>query len=68
MLNKWMLVLWGMCIGGAFSDGARIEFLKEEPASKRGLNNIGLWMVEEQPDGTFELRVYNDGPVGKPVE
>lgn len=25
--------------------------------------NVGLWMAEEQPDGTFELKIYNDAPV-----
>lgn len=37
--------------------------LQEEPPSKRGLSNIGLWMVEEQPNGEFKLMMYNDEPV-----
>jgi phosphohistidine phosphatase SixA len=37
--------------------------LQDEPESKRGLNNIGLWMVEEQPNGEFKLMMYNDEPV-----
>ena len=24
--------------------------------------NTGIWMVEEQPDGSFELKTYNDAP------
>lgn len=28
-----------------------------------GLANTGIWMVEEQPDGEFELKIYNDVPV-----
>lgn len=34
--------------------------LQEEPENKRGLENTGIWMVEEQPDGSFELKMYND--------
>jgi broad specificity phosphatase PhoE len=37
--------------------------LQGEPENKRGLSNTGIWMVEEQPDGTFELKMYNDEPV-----
>lgn len=37
--------------------------LQEEPESRRGLENTGIWMVEEQPDGTFKLKMYNDVPV-----
>jgi hypothetical protein len=32
----------------------------------RGLPNItntGIWMVEEQPDGTFKLKMFNDVPL-----
>ena len=34
--------------------------LKNERAWKIELTNAGLWMVEEQPDGTFKLRILND--------
>lgn len=29
---------------------------------KGGINNSGVWMVEEQTDGKFELKMYNDLP------
>lgn len=28
-----------------------------------GISNTGIWMVEEQPNGKFELLMYNDAPV-----
>lgn len=39
--------------------------LGKEPGgavARRGINNVGLWMVEEQEDGTFKLLLYNDEP------
>ncbi|QDT02360.1 Histidine phosphatase superfamily (branch 1) [Rubripirellula lacrimiformis] len=30
---------------------------------REGLENAGIWMVAQQPDGTFELKMYNDQPV-----
>jgi broad specificity phosphatase PhoE len=35
-----------------------------EPTGKarRGLDNVGIWMVEQQEDGSFELKMYNDEP------
>jgi broad specificity phosphatase PhoE len=30
------------------------------------LRNTGIWMAEEQSDGTFVLRILNDGPFEKP--
>ena len=35
-----------------------------EPTGKarRGLNNVGIWMVEQQEDGSFKLMMYNDEP------
>ncbi|QDT02373.1 hypothetical protein K227x_07490 [Rubripirellula lacrimiformis] len=37
--------------------GSRQSGLREE------LENAGIWMVAQQPDGTFELKMYNDQPV-----
>lgn len=34
--------------------------LKEEPKEKKGLINTGIWMVEQQKDGTYQLKIYND--------
>lgn len=38
-----------------------------EPTGKarRGLDNVGIWMVEQQEDGSFELMMYNDVPIEK---
>jgi len=33
--------------------------LKEEPENKRGITSSGIWMVEQQDDGTYELKIYN---------
>lgn len=36
--------------------------LHEAPTgeARRGLDNVGIWMVEQQEDGSFELKIYND--------
>ncbi len=34
--------------------------LKDYPS----MTNTGIWMVEEQPDGKFKLKMYNDVPCG----
>lgn len=41
--------------------------LKEAPTgdARRGLINTGIWMVEQQEDGSYELMVYNDKPYQK---
>jgi broad specificity phosphatase PhoE len=31
-------------------------------AARVGIDNIGIWMVEEQKDGSFKLQIYNDKP------
>ena len=38
--------------------------LGKEPggAARRGIDNVGIWMVEEQSDGSFEIKIYNDKP------
>ena len=38
--------------------------LKEAPSgeARRGLINTGIWMVEQQQDGSYELKMYNDKP------
>ena len=33
--------------------------LKEEPENKRGITSSGIWMVERQEDGTYQLKMYN---------
>jgi phosphohistidine phosphatase SixA len=41
--------------------------LKETPAikGKKGINSTGMWMVEQQEDGSYELRLFNDIPYQK---
>lgn len=38
--------------------------LKEAPSgeARRGLSNTGIWMVEQQADGSYKLMLYNDQP------
>ena len=37
--------------------------LKNGDAWKTELANTGIWMAEEQADGSFKLRLLNDAPV-----
>jgi len=37
--------------------------LKEEPENKRGITSSGIWMVEQQKDGTYQLKIYNNEAV-----
>lgn len=41
--------------------------LQEAPTgeARRGLSNTGLWMVEQQEDGSYKLMMYNDQPYQK---
>ncbi|MDX2431171.1 MAG: histidine phosphatase family protein [Bacteroides sp.] len=39
--------------------------LKEEPENKRGILSTGIWMVEQQKDGTYQLKIYNNKAVGE---
>jgi broad specificity phosphatase PhoE len=38
--------------------------IQESPTgeARRGLDNVGIWMVEQQEDGSYELKMYNDQP------
>ena len=38
--------------------------IQDEPTevARRGLNSTGMWMVEQQEDGSYELKMYNDQP------
>lgn len=42
--------------------------LQEEPTgkAKRGLDNTGIWMVEQQENGSYQLKIYNDLPYESP--
>lgn len=39
--------------------------LKKEPESKKGITSSGIWMVEQQKDGTYQLKIYNNEVVGE---
>lgn len=41
--------------------------IKEQPEgdARMGIMNTGIWMVEQQEDGTYKLKVYNDKPYSK---
>lgn len=39
--------------------------LKEEPENKRGIISSGIWMVEQQKDGTYQLKFYNSEVLGE---
>lgn len=39
--------------------------LKEEPENKRGITSSGIWMVEQQKDGTYKLKMYNSEVLGE---
>ncbi len=53
-------------IAGHNSSGVSLLklLLKEAPIgeARRGLENIAIWMVEQQEDGSYELKIYNDKP------
>lgn len=38
----------------------------DRKALERDIENTGLWMAEEQPDGTFRIMIANGKPVGRP--
>ncbi len=37
--------------------------LQGKPEIKSGLQNTGIWMVEQQDDGSFKLRMFNSVPI-----
>ena len=39
--------------------------LNEEPEDKRGITSSGMWMVEQQKDGTYKLKMYNSEVLGE---
>ncbi|YCM43039.1 histidine phosphatase family protein [Verrucomicrobiaceae bacterium 227] len=51
-------------IAGHNSSGVSLLklLLKEAPTgeARRGLDNVAIWMVEQQDDGSYELKMYND--------
>lgn len=56
--------------GHGSSGKAVLRMLTQDPLTGfPGISNTGIWMVEEQEDGTFELKMFNDEPyVAKKAE
>jgi len=40
--------------------------LQDEPSAIKGLKNTGIWMVEQQEDGSYQLKIYNGKAYSEP--
>jgi broad specificity phosphatase PhoE len=57
-----------LLVGHGNSGRILAEELTHEPkAFEVELHNTGMWMAEEQPDGSFQLRILNDEPSNSPA-
>ena len=55
-----------LLVGHGNNGKALLKLLLNDPLQGvREMNNIGIWMAEEQPDGHFKLEMYNDAPYVK---
>lgn len=55
-----------LLVGHGSSGKGLLRVLTDDPLrSFPSLTNAGLWMVEEQDDGSFELKMYNDVPLDR---
>ena len=52
-----------LLVGHGNSGRVLVQMLLKKDVKLTHPDNTGLWMVEEQPDGSFALRIYNDEPV-----
>ncbi|MDF1815470.1 MAG: histidine phosphatase family protein [Verrucomicrobiales bacterium] len=53
-----------LLVGHGSSGRGLLRFLLHDRLSGYpGITNAGVWMVEQQPDGRFELMIYNDVPL-----
>lgn len=52
-----------LVVGHGTSGRLLLQLLVKKELQLPWPENTGVWMVEEQPDGTFALRIYNDKPV-----
>lgn len=52
-----------LLVGHGNSGRLLLNLLVKDEGKLTGIANTGIWMVEEQPDGSFELKIYNDQPV-----
>ena len=51
-----------LLVGHGNSGRLLLNLLVKDEGKLPGISNTGIWMVEEQPDGSFELKIYNDQP------
>lgn len=52
-----------LLVGHGTSGRILLQMLVKDKMELPWPENTGVWMVEEQPDGSFELKIYNDLPV-----
>jgi len=52
-----------LLVGHAGSGDLLLRLLVKNVGELPSIQNARLWMVEEQPDGSFALKMYNDEPV-----
>ena len=52
-----------LLVGHGTSGRLLLQLLVKKELKVPWVENTGIWMVEEQPDGSFELRMFNDEPV-----
>ncbi|MFM8458332.1 MAG: histidine phosphatase family protein [Chthoniobacterales bacterium] len=53
-----------LLVGHATSGALLLHMLVKNEGELPPIKNAHLWMAEQQPDGRFVLKVYNDDPVG----
>lgn len=53
-----------LLVGHATSGALLLHMLVKNEGELPPIKNAHLWMAEQQPDGSFVLKVYNDEPVG----
>ncbi len=52
-----------LLVGHGTSGRLLLQLLVKDEMKLPWPENTAVWMVEEQPDGSFELKIYNDLPV-----
>ncbi len=51
-----------LLVGHGNSGSTLLRVLTAAKEINSGLKNTGIWMAEEQPDGSFKLKILNDKP------
>lgn len=51
-----------LLVGHGTSGRLLLQMLVKKEMKLPWPENTGVWMVEEQPDGSFDLKIYNDQP------